>query len=83
MGKNIILENNLANLEKIWENYPWCLSCLELAAGMAHVQGELKPGLAIHLLTHSLMVSRETPGECVIQVGVPVEERPRGTGSFE
>lgn len=44
-----ILENDLANLEKIWENYPWCLSCLELAPGMAHVHGEVKPGLAFHL----------------------------------
>lgn len=63
-GKEIhILENDLANLEKIWENYPGCLSCLQLAPDMAHEQGEVKPGLAVHQ-THSPMVSRETPRQC-------------------
>lgn len=46
-GKEIhILENDLANLEKIWENYPWYLSWVQLAPGMVHEQGEVKPGLA-------------------------------------
>lgn len=55
-GKKIhILENYLAHVE-IWENYP-SVSCLELAPGMAHVQGEVKLGLAIHL-THSLVCQK-------------------------